>query len=87
MQPPFCCDYGTNSIGGFTLFGPAVQIYTATHPFDAALRRRQEYGAPVEIGAGSVVTHGIPDGMFAAGNPCRVIREARDREASPRSAS
>jgi maltose O-acetyltransferase len=86
-------------IGDFTLFGPAVQIYTPLHPFDAALRRRQEYGRPVEIGsdvwvgggavilagvrigsravigAGSVVTRDVPEGMFAAGNPCRVIRE------------
>ena len=86
-------------IGSFTLFGPAVQIYTATHPFDAELRRRQEFGKPVEIGsdvwvgggaiilpgvrigsravigAGSVVTRDVPEGVFAAGNPCRVIRE------------
>lgn len=27
------------------------------------------------IGAGSVVTRDIPEGVFAAGNPCRVIRE------------
>ena len=27
------------------------------------------------IGAGSVVTKDIPDGVFAAGNPCRVIRK------------
>jgi maltose O-acetyltransferase len=26
------------------------------------------------IGAGSVVTRDIPSGVFAAGNPCRVIR-------------
>ena len=85
-------------IGSFTLFGPAVQIYTPMHPLDAELRRRQEFGKPVEIGsdvwvgggalilpgvtigsrtvigAGSVVTRDIPEGVFAAGNPCRVIR-------------
>ncbi len=27
------------------------------------------------IGTGSVVTRDIPDRVFAAGNPCRVIRE------------
>lgn len=27
------------------------------------------------IGAGSVVTHDIPSGVLAAGNPCKVIRE------------
>jgi maltose O-acetyltransferase len=86
-------------IGDYTLFGPAVQIYTPMHPLDATLRRQREFGKPVEIGsdvwvgggaiilpgvkigsrtvigAGSVVTRDIPEGVFAAGNPCRVIRE------------
>ncbi len=86
-------------IGDFTLFGPAVQIYAATHPMNAAQRRLHESGRPVEIGAdvwvgggaiicpgvtigaqtvigaGSVVAKNIPPGVFAAGNPCRVIRE------------
>ena len=86
-------------IGSFTLFGPAVQIYTPMHPLNAALRRREEFGKPVEIGsdvwvgggaiilpgvrigsravigAGSVVTRDLPGGVFAAGNPCRIIRE------------
>lgn len=86
-------------IGSYTLFGPAVQIYTPMHPLDAKLRREQEFGKPVEIGsdvwvgggaiilpgvrigsnavvgAGSVVTRDIPAGVFAAGNPCRVIRD------------
>jgi maltose O-acetyltransferase len=85
-------------IGDFTLFGPAVQIYTPLHPLNAEQRRREEYGKPIEIGsdvwvgggalilggvrigsrtvigAGSVVTRDIPEGVFAAGNPCRVIR-------------
>jgi maltose O-acetyltransferase len=91
-------DVCTVRIGDFTLFGPAVQILTPMHPMNAALRRREEYGKPIEIGsdvwvgggaiilpgvrigaravigAGSVVTRDVPDGVFAAGNPCRVIR-------------
>ena len=86
-------------IGDFTLFGPAVQIYTATHPLDAEQRRREELGKPIEIGsdvwvgggaiilpgvkigaravigAGSVVTRDVPEGVLAAGNPCRVVRQ------------
>jgi len=86
-------------IGDYTLFGPGVQILTPLHPLDAELRRTQEYGEPIEIGAdvwvgggalilagvsigtraivgaGSVVTGDIPDSVFAAGNPCRVIRK------------
>ena len=86
------------TIGDHTLFGPAVQIYTATHPADPDLRRTREFGKPIEIGsdvwvgggaiicpgvkigsgaiigAGSVVTRDVPGGVFAAGNPCRVIR-------------
>ena len=32
------------------------------------------------IGAGSVVTHDIPAGVLAAGNPCSVIRPITDRD-------
>jgi maltose O-acetyltransferase len=38
-------------IGKFSLFGPAVQLYTAMHPMNAERRRRQEFGKPVEIGS------------------------------------
>ena len=39
-------------------------------------------GKNVVIGAGSVVTKDIPDGVVAVGNPCRVLREVgeHDRE-------
>lgn len=91
-------------IGDFSLFGPSVQIYTPLHPFDAAERRKKEYGAPIDIGsdvwvgggamilagvtigsravigAGSVVTRDIPPDVFAAGNPCRVIRKITAQE-------
>ena len=86
-------------IGEHTMFGPSVQIYTATHPMNAAERRTREFARPITIGsdvwvggaavicpgvtigsrsvigAGSVVTRDVPEGVFAAGNPCRVIRE------------
>ena len=39
-------------------------------------------GSGCVIGAGSVVTHDIPDNCFAAGNPCRVIREITEEERS-----
>ena len=76
-----------------------MHIYTPLHPFDAAQRRREEFGKPIAIGsdvwvgggaiilagvrigsrsvigAGSVVTRDIPGAVFAAGNPCTVIRE------------
>jgi maltose O-acetyltransferase len=32
------------------------------------------------IGAGSVVTRDIPSGVFAAGNPCRVIRKITEQD-------
>jgi len=87
------------SIGSRTLFGPNVQIYTATHPVNFQERASGlEYAKPITIGedvwvggsvvicpgvtignrtvigAGSVVTKDIPDDVFAAGNPCKVIR-------------
>ena len=107
LQPPFYCDYGYNMnldvvqvvIGSRTLFGPNVQIYTATHPMDHKGRASGlEFAKPVNIGedvwlgggavvcpgitigdrtiigAGSVVTKDIPSDVFAAGNPCKVIR-------------
>jgi len=93
------------TIGSRTLFGPNVQIYTATHPINYKERASGlEYAKPITIGedvwiggsavicpgvtignrtiigAGSVVTKDIPDDVFAAGNPCRVIRKLEEKE-------
>lgn len=92
-------DVAPVEIGSNTMFGPNVQIYTATHPVDAVERRKGlEFARPIRIGsdvwvgggaiinpgvsigdrsvigAGSVVTRDIPPDVFAAGNPCKVIR-------------
>jgi maltose O-acetyltransferase len=86
-------------IGDRTLFGPNVQVYTATHPIDYLERASGlEFAKPITIGddvwiggsvvicpgisignrsvigAGSVVTKDIPPDVFAAGNPCKIIR-------------
>ena len=37
-------------------------------------------GKNAVIGAGSVVTKDIPDGVVAVGNPCRVLREVGDHD-------
>lgn len=37
-------------------------------------------GNNVVIGAGSVVTHDIPDNVVAFGSPCRAVREITDRD-------
>lgn len=37
-------------------------------------------GNNVVIGSGSVVTEDIPDGVVAAGNPCRIIRKISDAD-------
>ena len=38
-------------------------------------------GSRAIIGAGSVVTRNVPEGVFAAGNPCRVIRKVVEQRA------
>jgi len=88
------------TIGSRTLFGPNVQLYTATHPMDykerasglefaKAIRIGEDVwvggsvvvcpgvviGDRSIIGAGSVVTRDIPADVFAAGNPCKVVRD------------
>jgi maltose O-acetyltransferase len=66
MQPPFFCDYGSN-----ILLGERVFFNSNCVVLDVC---QVKIGSKTVIGAGSVVTRDIPDEVFAAGNPCRVIR-------------
>jgi maltose O-acetyltransferase len=56
-------------IGAGTMFGPAVQVYTATHPIDAAERAKgPEYAKPITIGrdcwigGGAIIQPGVTIG-------------------------
>jgi maltose O-acetyltransferase len=97
-------DVASVTIGSRAMFGPNVQIYTATHPLNHKERASGlELGKPITIGedvwvggsvvicpdvtigdrsvigAGSVVTKDIPADVFAAGNPCKVIRSLTEK--------
>lgn len=72
-------------IGNRTLFGPAVQIYAATHPLDAELRKTREFGKPVTIGSdvwvggGAIICPGVTIGDRAI-----IGRRQRGDEGHPR---
>ena len=72
VEPPFHCDYGYNIEVGENFFAN----YNCT-VLDVA---KVKIGNNVVIGGGSVVTRDIPDGVAAAGNPCRVIREITEED-------
>ncbi|MDO7852202.1 sugar O-acetyltransferase [Hymenobacter convexus] len=56
------------TIGSNVLFGPGVQLYAATHPLDAPVRRTLELARPITIGddcwlgGGSIVCPGVTIG-------------------------
>ncbi len=56
------------SIGSNVLFGPGVQLYAATHPLDAVVRRTLEFARPITIGddcwfgGGAIVCPGVTIG-------------------------
>ena len=79
IEPPFFCDYGTQiTLGTQTQLGPAVQLYTATHPLNAAARTAGpelahpiRIGSRVWIGGGAIVLPGVEigdDTVVAAGS-------------------
>ena len=65
-------DVATVTIGSHVLFGPAVQIYTASHPLDPVPRRQWlGFGKPIVIGddvwigGGAVICPGVTIGSGA----------------------
>lgn len=58
-------DVARIAIGSRVMFGPGVQLYAATHPFDAVVRRTLELGWPITIGddcwigGGSIICPGV----------------------------
>lgn len=58
-------------IGNHVFFGPGVQVYTASHPLNAELRRKEEFSKPIRIGddcwigGGAIICPGV-----SIGNRC-----------------
>lgn len=88
ITAPFYCDYGFNIFigenfytnhnvtildGAKITFGDNVWIGT-----NVSVLPGVTIGNNTIIGAGSVVNKDIPDGVIAAGNPCKVIRKITD---------
>ena len=77
-------DGGGVEIGNHVFIGPNVGIYTANHPDKVwigggvTILPGVTIGDNSVIGAGSVVTKDIPANVVAAGNPCRIIKEAEE---------
>ncbi|AMJ64950.1 sugar O-acetyltransferase [Hymenobacter sp. PAMC 26628] len=61
-------DVAKVTIGSNVMFGPGVQLYAATHPLDAVVRRTLELGRPVTIGddcwigGGAIICPGVSIG-------------------------
>ncbi|AWM35078.1 sugar O-acetyltransferase [Hymenobacter nivis] len=61
-------DVAKVTIGSNVMFGPGVQLYAATHPLDAVMRRTLELGRPITIsddcwlGGGAIVCPGVTIG-------------------------
>lgn len=57
------------TVGNNVWFGGGVQVMPGV-----------TIGNNVVIGGGSVVTHDIPDGVVAVGNPCKILRKIKDNK-------
>ncbi len=68
-------DAAGNVIGHITSGAPIIVEDNVWIGGNVVVTQGVTIGAGAMIGAGSVVTRSIPPGVFAAGNPCRVIRQ------------
>jgi maltose O-acetyltransferase len=76
-------DQATGELRGLTTGAPIViedDVWLGGH---VVVVPGVTVGARSVIGAGSVVTKSIPPDMFAAGNPCRVIRPIDNSDFQP----
>lgn len=70
IEPPFYCEQGANTYIGDNVWIGALAI----------VNPGVTIGCNTIIGYGSVVTRDIPEGVIAAGNPCKVIRAITDED-------
>ncbi|WP_257607273.1 maltose acetyltransferase domain-containing protein [Weissella sagaensis] len=72
INPNFRCEFGRNIHVGDYFYANYDAVI-----LDGA---KVTIGDDVIIGAGSVVTHDIPNNVVAAGNPCRILRKITDTD-------
>ncbi len=72
VEPPLRANWG----GRFLSLGKNVWVGSG-----AIILPGVKIGDDSIVGAGSVVTKNIPNGVVAVGNPCRVLRQVRKDEA------
>ena len=74
-------DASTKKILGYTKIGRVTVGDNVFVGANTTILPGVQIGNDVIIGAGSVVTHSIPDNMVAAGNPAKVICSVEDYKA------
>ena len=77
-------------IGDHVMFGPSVVLLADSAPItvgshvwiggNSTVCGGVTIGSGTVIGAGSVVREDIPEGVFAAGNPCRILRPITEED-------
>lgn len=90
VNKPFYCDYGCNISVGDNFYANYDCVILDVNKVEigdnvwiggnAVINPGVTIGSDVVIGSGSVVTHDVPSGVIAAGNPCKVIRNITREE-------